>query len=345
MDADRLHELRHPNVPFVHSAWSEAKTLHVACAYSNPLRWRTRRELFNNFRRHMAGLPNVKLYVGELAYGERPFEVTHKDHPLDFQWRTRHELWHKENILNLVIQRFDPDWQYGAYIDGDFTFNRHDLALETVHLLQHYDWVQMFSTYTDLDRQHTPLRSMPSFAKRYMDGTLSDDLRLHIYRGTSYYYPKDSSVRRVGVGATGGAWAFRREALEKCGGLLETCILGSGDWHMAYGIAATPDMHPQTRELTLCGRAYAESIRTWQVRAATATRQNIGCVDCYAVHHYHGDKMKRGYEWRWKILRDNDFNPNTDIFKDAQGILQLTPEKPKLRDGIRGYFRARSEDS
>jgi len=83
----------------------------------------------HDFRRHLATLPNVKLYVGELAYGERPFEVTSADHPNDLQMRTREELWHKENILNATIQRLFPvGWQYGAYVDGDCHFTRGDIA-------------------------------------------------------------------------------------------------------------------------------------------------------------------------------------------------------------------------
>ncbi len=339
MEVDKMHELHHPNVPFVHSDWSETETLHVACAYSNPIRWRTRRHLLNDFRRHM-DLPNVKLYVGELAYGERPFEVTHKDHPLDFQWRTRHELWHKENLLNLVIQRFPLDWKYGAWIDGDFTFARRDVALETIHQLQHYDWVQMFSSYSDLGYHHEVQRTMNSFAWSYTNGNLTDKMRVLLYKGS---LPYDAKVS-VGVGATGGAWAFRREAFDKCGGLLDTCVLGSGDWHMAFGLVGVPDIHPQVREMHECGEAYAESIRVWQDRAARFVRNNVGCVNCHAVHHYHGSKDKRGYDWRWRILQDNVFDPKVDLHRDAQGVYSLTPEKPQLRDAIRRYFRSRDED-
>src|SRR5262245_60041279 len=124
----------HPNVYFASSKWSEEQTLHVAVPYSNPCRWRTRRSLFNDFRRSIEASANVKLYVGELAYGDRPFEVTSSDHSLDFQWRTAHELWHKENILNLVVSRFPPTWKYGAYIDGDVVMTRYDWALEAIHM-------------------------------------------------------------------------------------------------------------------------------------------------------------------------------------------------------------------
>ena len=45
----------------------------------------------------MAASANVVLHLAELAYGERPFEVTGID-PLDIQLRTSHELWHKEKV-------------------------------------------------------------------------------------------------------------------------------------------------------------------------------------------------------------------------------------------------------
>jgi len=337
LDPSLLHELQHPNVPFTASRWSEEQTLHVACAYSNPIRWRTRRQLMQDFRRHMQASPNVVLHVGELAYGDRPFEVTLPSHPLDYQWRTRHELWHKENLLNLIIQRFPPDWRYGAYIDGDFHFSRFDWALEAIHQLQHFDWVQLFSTYTDLGYGHLPSRTTVSFARRFAEGELTTEV-LRRGRLGGYGYGTRNIV------ATGGAWAFRREAFEACGGLLDCCILGSGDWHMAFGLAGLPDQHPQTHELTRCGRAYAAAITEWQNRASRVIRQNIGCVDTHAIHHYHGDKGNRGYAWRWQILRDQNFDPHADIFRDGQGVWQLSPERPTLRDAIRRYFRSRDED-
>ena len=52
---------------------------------------------------------------------------------------------------------------------------------------------------------------------------------------------------------------------------------------------------------------------------------------------------------RWKILTENQFNPNTDIKRDWQGLFQLEDHGDmrsiKLRDDIRKYFRARNEDS
>src|SRR5438105_14212430 len=107
--------LLHPDVHAPWQQWSGEATLHVAAAYSNPFRFATRRILANRFRQHMLGMPNVHLVMAELAYGERPFEIDS-----EIQLRTSHELWHKENLINVAVSRFQADWKYGAYVDADF---------------------------------------------------------------------------------------------------------------------------------------------------------------------------------------------------------------------------------
>lgn len=327
------HAVLHPNGSAAHQVWAQDRTLHVAAMYSNPYRWHTRQRLFNDFRRHMEQLPNVKLYVGELAYGERPFEVTSQNHALDFQWRTTEVLWHKENVLNQVISRFDADWQYGAYVDGDMLFNRNDIALETIHQLQLHDWVQMFSTLVDLGPDHMPVRMFKSFAKVFQENGCKG---VAGYSKPSLYNPEV----KQGVGATGGAWAFTRRALSQCGGLLDTCILGSGDWHMSYGLIGETVPHP---EVDHCGKPYVDSIRVWQKRAA-AIRKNIGCVNVHVSHFWHSSRNRRGYGTRWKILRDHQYDPASDIYRDVNGIYQLSPDRIQLRDDIRSYFMSRNED-
>jgi len=341
-------ETRHPDVHTPWRPWSEEQTLHVAVAYSNPVRWTTRRVLMNDFRQHMHASANVVLHTGELAYGDRPFEVTGDD-PNDVQLRTSHELWHKENILNTVVQRFPPNWRYGAVIDGDFHMTRRDWALEAIHQLQHYDFVQLFSSYSDLSAAHRPFRIMASFAHNYVNRASNTEYRsmLRAAAASPYGYydmpPKATPGKPApwSVGATGGAWAFRRSAFDAVGGLLDTCILGSADWHMAFGLVGAAD---SAAELKWCSKGYVESVLRWQQRASVL-KQNVGCIDNHAIHYFHGSKLSRAYGSRWRVLLDNDYNPRVDISRDWQGIYQLTGNKPRLRDQIRAYFRDRNEDS
>lgn len=335
------------------------KTLHVAAAYSNPCRWKTRRELFVDFRNHMEKTEGVELHAGELVVGESPFEVTTA---ADAQFRCSSVLFHKENILNEVIKRFPPDWEYGAYVDGDFSFVRRDWAPEALLQLQHHPFVQLFSQYTGLTAKgpggaRASSAGSLSFAATWIDnghklpstavaGGWSPNVSpnsggplIPLARSAAAAKPAPAWIP---VGATGGAWAFTRKAYETVGGLMEHCILGHADWFMAFGLVSQPtrgiialsNYHPN----------YTAMIDAWQTKAR-ALNSDIGVVDGFAVHHFHGDVKKRGYETRDQILVDYKFDPIADLRRNAQGIFELTGNKPGLRDAIRRYFFARDEDS
>jgi hypothetical protein len=306
----------------------------------------------------MSQLPNIDLHMIELAYGDRPFEVTDpKLYPNDIQLRTKSELFHKENLINLAVRSFPQDWKYGAAIDADFHFTRHDIALETIHQLQHYDWVQMFSSYANVTGEtvpgsgHRPI-NQPSNGFAY--GYVRNGCMLPPGYNGGWSEPAWSGGPPSGsaglpwVGAPGGAWAFRRASFDAVGGFLDRCILGSADWFMAFGLAgqvASVEVEARLgKKIDRYHPAYLEYIHGWQEQATKAIKANIGYVDCYAIHHFHGPMKHRGYSNRDDILIENDYTPVKDVSYDWQGVLQLTTEKPKLRDAIRAYFLSRSED-
>lgn len=296
--------------------------LYVVTSVFNPNRYQSRYRLYQAFEKHCTDSGAIP-YTVELALRDRHHEVTVPYNPAHVQLRAESELWFKENLQNVGTTKLPADWEYVAYVDGDFLFTRPDWATETVHMLQHYDAVQMFShmTYETYDhRSH---------------GTLNGFAYLHLNQKT---IPKEYGHK----GAVGGAWAFRRSAIEKLGGLLDCCILGSADWHMSFALAMRDDVHPDMN----LGKApeYVKAIRRWQVRAALL-RANIGFVDGHVIHHWHGPMRNRGYAWRASILTENTFDPLSDLKYDWQGVLQLTKNKPRLRDEIRAYFKQRSEDS
>lgn len=329
----------HPGATPRSEAWSNDQTLHVAACVSNPVRWSSRRELAHDFRRHMRASPNVRLHFVELRYGERPGEHARPQvHPDDLVLSTTHELFHKENLLNLAVQRFPADWRYGMVCDADFVFTRWDWALETIHQLQHHKWVQPFSTYTYLSGEavrgegHQPIGGTQyGFAYTWHRNgcALPPGWRRDRY-----------GEQKRGVGATGGAWAFTREGWDSVGGLLDRCALGSGDWFMAFGLVGerAPD-----KRYEAYAPDYVNYVEAFRERAQAVNR-DVGYVDCHAVHHFHGAIRTRGYGSRDEILIRNAFSPTRDLYPDWQGVLQLTPRKPRLRDDIRAYFRSRCED-
>lgn len=89
---------------------------------------------------------------------------------------------------------------------------------------------------------------------------------------------------------------------------------------------------------------YRNAILRHQNRAFNAIHGNVGYLDNHLLHFWHGSRSSRGYGSRWKILRDYKFNPDTDIYRDSQGLWQLTKTKPEMRQAIRRYFLSRNED-
>lgn len=312
-----------------------AAPLDVVAVISNPVRYRSRYDLYRQFERMVLDA-GARLTTVELAYGDRPFEIVGHDPRTAYHGlRTKHELWHKENLINLGISRLPHDWSRVAWIDADVQFSRSDWVQETLQQLEHYAVVQMWSHAQDLGPNHEPLQLHTSFAWDYLEGRcggLPDP-----------YAPKPKDP--VNHWHPGYAWAATREALEGLGQLIQFAILGAGDNHMARALVGRVEegLHPQI------GRVYRERLLRWQHRADRHIRRNLGAVPGTLLHYHHGPKVARGYWSRWKILVSTNFNPDTDIERDWQGVLHLTNDHTdrgrRLRDGIRRYFRSRNEDS
>jgi len=196
---------------------------------------------------------------------------------------------------------------------------------------------------------HRPYRMSTSFAWNHAHQSEFVSSRQARRGGIDTYYaplqPTQTFPFGHPPGATGGAWSWRRDAFDTVGGMLDTCVLGSADWHMAFGLVRAINV---ASEMKRCTGPYVETVLNWQARAAKLNaiegRSPIGCIDNFATHAFHGSKTLRAYGERWALLQKWDFNPATDIARDYQGLWRWTGNKPGLRDDVARYFVERSED-
>jgi hypothetical protein len=298
----------------------ELEKLWVVTTISNPERYKSRYDLYKRFKTAM-DVAKVNLFTVELAFGNRPFEVTEELNPNHLQLRTGEEIWHKENTLNLAISRLPSDWKYVAWIDADIEFCRQDWPEEIVAQLQHFDVIQLFQHAVDLGPTGEVLKVNNGFVYSWSN-------KLEIKNTYSLWHP-------------GFAWACTKTAFNNLGGLIDFAILGAGDRHMAMALIGKVQ---QTTDKRLSA-GYKEQLDTWEKRATTHIRQNIGYMEGTIYHHFHGSKRKRFYSDRWKILLSHNFDPEFDLKKDWQGLWILSDVGLRLRNDIRNYFRARDEDS
>lgn len=301
--------------------------LDVILVISNPVRYASRYELYRRCLEHLGQQENVRIHTVELAFGRRPFEVTEACDHNHLQLRTYDELWHKENMINLGLQRLPADWKYMAWIDADIEFLRKDWSTETLQQLQHHMVVQMFQQAIDLGPRGETLQIHQGFASQYLRGAKRPRQDGGYY---THWHP-------------GYCWAARREAIEGLGGLYDVSILGSGDHLMAWGFLGE-NMLPNTMSVP-----YIKSCQDWIDRAIRFVNRDIGFVPGTITHFFHGKKADRKYRDRWKILEVAQYDPFLDLKRDWQGLYQLdmdgTPRMIKFRDDMRAYYRARNEDS
>lgn len=304
-------------------------TLHVVTVISNPVRYKSRYKLYEAFAKHMAEHPEVHLVTVEHAFGDRHHEVTDADNPDHVQVRGNHELWMKENLINIGVRELPRDWKYMAWIDADVEFYNKDWAQETLHQLQHHQVLQLFETAVDLGPRNNVVQLHHGFCSQHRKGA-----------------PRVLNAGKYGGGQKvfwhpGFAWACRREFYENVDGLLDFGVLGAGDHHMSLGlIGAAKESMPSGLNSN-----YVKAVLEWEKKAQRAAQGNIGFVEGSILHHWHGPKAKRYYIERWDVLKKHQFDPEADIRYDSQGLIELAGNKPGLRDDIRAYFRARDEDS
>lgn len=313
------------------------KHLHAICMITNPVKYKSRIRLFHDFQEYMSRFKNVTLWVVEGVYPGCDYEVTHPENPHHLRLELRDELWHKENLLNeLVKQRVSvlaPNWEALAWIDADVMFARPDWVEATLKKLEEHPVVQMFSECMDLtDRFET----IPS---GFDSGVMT---------GTVYKWHKAGMLPTEGysrfAGHYGYAWAMRRDAWDTLGGLLETGIVGSSDYLMTYGLFG--DMATAIGNTNTDG--YYQSIIAWGERCKGLTGVP-GYVDGLLMHHWHGPKIRRGYNSRQRILDEHRFDPNIHLARQANGAFCWNLDLPGFPVGMiqdfKDYFRSRDEDA
>lgn len=305
--------------------------LHVVAVYSNPVRWKSRKHVHDEFEQHMLD-SGVKLTTVECAYGDRPHELP--DHPLINRVRVRGHtmVWNKENLINIGISRLPQDWKYVAWVDADIFFRKDGWAFEAVNGLQHYDILQPWSDAYDLGPNGEHIQTHRSFCRQFWDKqpVVPAGPKFWKFDGGPYDYAH-----------SGYAWCATRQAVEWLGGLFEFGAMGAGDHHMALALVGQVMKSVPTG----VNPSYVKHLMQWQGRALHHINLNIGFRWGTVEHHWHGRKADRKYIDRWDIMTNNDFDPDIDLKKNVWGVVELTGNKPWLRHDLDVYFRQRNEDA
>lgn len=303
---------------YKHKKCTTDSLLYVVTVISNPAQYEKRYQLFTEFCDRMLQNSQVYLYTVELQQRARPFMTN-----ANLKLRTKDELWHKENLINIAVQNLPDTWEYVCWVDADLHFQNDNWVQETIDALQTYEIVQPWCHCIDMGPKFETLQVHTGFFYQYCNG---EQWKPSGYG--KYWHP-------------GYAMAYKKSAFNSIGGLIDFAILGSADFHMAMSLIGDVDkslnhaLHPNYKKLC----------KIWEERCEKHINRNVGYVHGTIMHYWHADKKNRRYIDRWKILVNNNYDPLRDIKRDHNGVFQLETLKYKLRDDIRRYFRQRNEDS
>jgi hypothetical protein len=158
------------NLHHIHTHHHKASDLHVIAVISNPVGYHTRTRLFKEFM-DMIELSGATLWVVEAVFGERPPAVARHGHPNHIIVRCDHEIWLKENLINIGARHLPCDAKYVMWMDADISFQNDNWALEVIDALQNHAVVQPFSHVVDYGPHHEVIQTHKGFVYCYTEGT------------------------------------------------------------------------------------------------------------------------------------------------------------------------------
>lgn len=311
-----------------------AARLHVVAVFFNHYRSKNLLLNFQRFAAHMKDL-GVTLYIVEAVLNDSDFEVTEASNPYHIQKRVKYELFRKENLQNIGVHRaielHSDEVKYLAMIDADITFVNPNIVEDTIAQLQRHKVVQMWSTAFDLDPNGDPLVFAPKNVS-----TIKSFAHCYETVGFDNASQDGYSVERH----PGYCWAYRRSVWDEVGGFLDVSILGTADHQMAWACVGDVNVgiHGGTSD------NYKLRVTEHLTKFKNVVAGDVGAVRGLILHSWHGTKESRRYIERWSIMIDNNFEPDYDLVRRHDGLIELSERTPQLRNGIRRYFAIRNDD-
>jgi hypothetical protein len=307
-------------------------------AYFNPANYATKLRNLELFSQRVRA-QGLKLLIVELAFpdsGASPVPAEFADKIL--RLTSNCVLWQKERLLNLGIESLPQSCDKVVWLDADILFENNGWVEQTSHLLDQHKIVQPYQLAYWL----------PQGGEAQWQNDAAYLAKLHHLPGVGFAMRHSGEhamniVYRPDWVHPGFAWAARRSAIARHG-LYDRFILGGGDF---VGMLA---MYSDARSLGNPNVAVCLSphqfnhLAGWTNKFHTSIAGDVAYAPGAVFHLWHGNLPDRQYIERYEILREFDFDPETDIAADADGCWRWASDKPELQSQVKAYFSSRKED-
>jgi len=239
-------------------------------------------------------------------------------------------LFHKETLLNKVINNLPSKYKYVFWLDTDVLFTNKDWLVDGVLQLQYRKLIQPFDYCIHLDENEL----QPNFNVDHYR-SLCQDVRLRhkklwkSFCSTSQFTSKEVNETYDLHGHVGFAWGARREVLDQCP-LYDKALVGGVD-HIIAHAAMRQIPHECIK------KSFTDdlgSVTEWSERFSKVVNCSVGFVKGDLYHLWHGDIENRQY-----LKRVKEFTKELkDLPQDKNGFYKASENK-KLE--IKKYYANR----
>lgn len=211
-------------------------SLWLITTYFNPLGWRSRRDNYHTFRRHL----DARLLTVSWS-PEGNHELEEGDADILIRVDGGDLMWQKERLINIGLAHLPDDCDLVGWVDCDILFQDPLWQQQAIEALSGHEVIQLFGNVEHLkpnspvDKSLQSNERRPSIIKDWansqdQDLFLAQELRNRELRpsGRLDHDPQSPS--------NGFAWAAQRSWLAGLGGLPDRAIVGSGDLMCALSL-------------------------------------------------------------------------------------------------------------
>jgi len=300
----------------IHYAEPEVKDMAIIIVFYNP---GSSIRIIQNLLYVRNMLRKFPLYIGELAFGDTPFELEASENVIQF--RSDSYMFYKENLIKCVEKHIPEKYTKIMTMDADVVYDNPRWYYIISNGLDRLEVIHGFCKASWLNMNFTPT---------YLDKTLLEPgLCIRISCLLERNYP---------VKHPGFAWAFRRQWFKKYY-VFDYAVIGAGDDVLANIIMNNNNNLPGVSY-------YANDLdKIEKVEDCVA-----GAAALVLYHLPHGSRLNRAYISRHALLaelleRFKITRISEALIRREDGILEWKPEyKEEFNKTLRQYFIDRQDD-
>lgn len=270
----------------------------ISCYYNhkkNPYR-------LKNFNEWYETIKHLEHRIVELSIQGSEFQLP--ENKFIKRISTDHNLWYKEQLLNIIIKDLPNKYKYVVWMDADVIMENKNWLTDTVKEFENgASVVQPFAHCKHLTLKDN-IQKISEKQIEILELGNEDEVKeiakeSLLWNSFGYIYKNDATLHHLGNydlhGHVGFVWAAELANLKKVG-LYEKALTGGADHIIAH--ATVNQMHE--KDITEVYISNIDEVKSYMKNWYRVHGENLSYVKGNLFHLYHGELKKRNYYKRIK---------------------------------------------